>query len=453
MKKKYVLMIAAGLCMAFLIGCGKKSDESIVKKKSADNVKSYESMEDDRKDTEDDGKGTEEKEDDPLRKLLGAPEHYTNHASYQDGELVVDTDADIILPEVSSINTYAVSAKKFNQEMVDTVSNAFLENANIYSTRTYVDPYGTVSSENGAVLPDIHAVNEERFRFGGVAEAADGNYDIDIEYVAPPETAFNLYRHKKDLVTDSQEYKNWRDASSLLDVEENGEIRLTEDDVKEFLDVSVEDAQKVAEEKVEKLGWGLELYGWEYAVFHRSGGEVKRDNVSDAGYLFHFTRKQDGIPVTYTESYGGSVEDMESTWDPWSYERCDVIVGGDGIQMVKILCPYDVGDIQTENVKLMDFESIIKIYEQMMEVSNTDALKYVKNRTYHIRRITLGYSRVYDPKADDDAGLLVPVWDFFGGYDSESDSEEIKNNGEYSNRSFMTINAIDGTIINRELGY
>lgn len=144
---------------------------------------------------------------------------------------------------------------------------------------------------------------------------------------------------------------------------------------------------------------------------------------------------------------------MDSTLTPWSYERCDVIVGKDGIENVEIVNPYEVGAVQTEHVKLMDFESIAKIYEQMMEVSNADITKYETNRTYHIKRIVLGYSRIYDPTADNDSGLLVPVWDFIGGFDVKSDEGESTNNGEYSNQSFMTINAIDGTVIDRGLGY
>ena len=173
----------------------------------------------------------------------------------------------------------------------------------------------------------------------------------------------------------------------------------------------------------------------------------------DGGYYFHFTRELDGAPLTYTDSYGGALEDMDSTLEPWGYERCDVVVGDDGIQSVEICCPYEVGEMQTENVKMMDFDSIIKIYEQMMEVSNADISKFEEQRTYHIRKITLGYSRIYDPTTDNDTGLLVPVWDFFGGFDTKSDGYESKNSGEHSNQSVLTINAVDGTVINRELGY
>ena len=117
------------------------------------------------------------------------------------------------------------------------------------------------------------------------------------------------------------------------------------------------------------------------------------------------------------------------------------------------LVSYEIGDVQTEHVKLMDFDSVINIYEQMMEISNADLTEWEKIRTYHIRKITVGYTRIYNPEADSTSGILVPVWDFFGEFDSETDEETEKRSGEHSVRSMMTINAIDGSLIDRELGY
>ena len=101
----------------------------------------------------------------------------------------------------------------------------------------------------------------------------------------------------------------------------------------------------------------------------------------------------------------------------------------------------------------MSFDEITKIYEQMMEVSNADVSEMEKKRTYHIKKISLGLTRIYDPNTDNDTGLLVPAWDFFGGFDVEDEEYSFTNSGEYSTRSYMTINAIDGTVIDRELGY
>ena len=502
MKRKYSSMVVAGLCIAFLTGCQETPEDAIVRQKGADSVKSYESAKENAQ------AGTS------LRELLGAPEHYANNASYEGGGLVIDTDADVILPEADTISTYAVTAMEVNQDMIDTVTNAFFDDAKFYSSHTYdqwtkqdyqddinrlkkyksegnLDPYEHGTDENGQPqfnIDELIARDEEDMRtapdeitkeevkpsfgleywdgkgeervkdvdedcFFGVVETAQGNYDYMISYGLAPDISFKISKDKDDIVADPREFAEWIETSYLLGGEENGEIRLTEDDVKGMLDISMEDAQKIAEEKVEKLGWGLEVYNWDYAVFHHGEGGARKESILEAGYLFHFTRKVDEIPVTYTDEYGGGLEDMDSTLTPWSYERCDVIVGKDGIEKVEIYNPYEVGAVQTEHVKLMDFDSIAKIYEQMMEVSNADITKYETNRTYHIKRIVLGYSRIYDPTTDSDSGLLVPVWDFIGGFDSKNEEYEGTNNGEYSNRSFMTINAIDGTVIDRGLGY
>jgi hypothetical protein len=58
--------------------------------------------------------------------------------------------------------------------------------------------------------------------------------------------------------------------------------------------------------------------------------------------------------------------------------------------------------------------------------------------------------------------LLIPVWDFYGyvelAYNNQSESQYVldeNNMHNYRNHrySFLTINAIDGSIIDRSLGY
>lgn len=233
---------------------------------------------------------------------------------------------------------------------------------------------------------------------------------------------------------------------------ENNNHGISEDTIKEFLDISYEDAKEIAKEKIDMLGWDWKINAWDYSLYC-NGYSISEDSILDAGYIFYFTRVFDGVPVTFTDNYGGGLEEHESTLIPWSYERCEVIVGDDGIQRVEIYSPYDVEGIQTEHVKLMDFESIIKIYEQMMEIANADMTDYFNKNIYHIKKITLGYSRIYDPTVDSTTGIIVPVWDFFGGCDSECEEYVDKNSGEHSKESFLTINAIDGTVIDRGLGY
>lgn len=56
-------------------------------------------------------------------------------------------------------------------------------------------------------------------------------------------------------------------------------------------------------------------------------------------------------------------------------------------------------------------------------------------------------------------GVLVPVWDFFGSFEGFYTEEQQAQGapetfGNYdTNMSYLTINAIDGSVIDRGLGY
>ena len=72
-----------------------------------------------------------------------------------------------------------------------------------------------------------------------------------------------------------------------------------------------------------------------------------------------------------------------------------------------------------------------------------------------IKDVRLGYTRIYDPGADNTTGLLVPVWDFFGSREihTEYEGEAIEYTIGDKSMSHLTVNAVDGTIIDRSLGY
>lgn len=496
MKKKYRAALAVGLCMGILAGCQQTPENSIVKQKNADNIKKYETS-----------KGS-------IQEMVQAPERYVNKASYEDGVLVIDTDAEVIVPEVEAVHTYKVSAQEANQELIDKVTKIFFEGDKIYHTYSYdeitkswyqeeitrlkkykaegnMDPYEYGTDENGELhfnIDEVIAFDEEKMadapdevqkievkpmfglewesgkgeetekivdetEFRGVVETSQGIYNYNImDETNTKDLKISIEKRRDDL-PDPRMFSIWTEARFLMDMEGEGSSPISEDTIKKLLGISYEDAEQAAKEKIEQLGWDWQMTDWDYSVFRYGEGDIKEESLLDGGYIFYFSRVIDGVPITFTDSYGGALEDMDSTVTPWSYERCEVIVGDDGIQKVEIYNPYVMDGIQTEHVKLMDFDSIIKIYEQMMEVSNAEVTEFEKQRTYHITRAQLGYSRVYDPNADNTSGILVPVWDFFGGFDSEIDGYVRKNTGEHSKQSFMTINAIDGTVIDRDLGY
>lgn len=61
----------------------------------------------------------------------------------------------------------------------------------------------------------------------------------------------------------------------------------------------------------------------------------------------------------------------------------DLVVNKDGVEYLEFDNRYDEGEVKTENLKLLSFDEIMKIYEKMMLVQNADILNYEQERTYH----------------------------------------------------------------------
>ena len=69
-----------------------------------------------------------------------------------------------------------------------------------------------------------------------------------------------------------------------------------------------------------------------------------------------------------------------------------------------------------------------------------------------ITDVRLSYMRVRE-KDNLDEGKLIPVWDFFGSRDIYQDGGTEPYTEDQANMSFLTVNAMDGTIIERNRGY
>jgi hypothetical protein len=424
------------------------------------------------------------------------------------GKLQILTDADVEIPEASKVSAISVSQHPLDQALMDQVTEAFLPDAVFYSQESYyqptkpelqkkleelkgylaegnLDPYGYGTDEDGNLVYDIYNAIEnaenayeeapeekqlqevpaklnlekedgqggtyiDENRFMGTAKTEDGKwYDYAVfGYSSMPVNIriSRLYEEFSNLDTSF-----WAGYGGLKDTTEVPD----EETIKNDIGISFEEAKKLADEKVAKLNIPDMVMGeWEYALLWNSdtetGGYTREKQIA-AGYQFHYVRKINKIPITYTMEYGGGLESMESEMETWCYEVLDLVVNADGVEYLEFDNRYDEGEVKTENLKLLSFDEIMKIYEKMMLVQNADTLNYEQERIYHINRITFGYTRIYEPASDPKNGILVPAWDFFGGFESTYEGVTSTNNMTY--QSYLTINAIDGSIIDRNLGY
>ncbi len=95
-----------------------------------------------------------------------------------------------------------------------------------------------------------------------------------------------------------------------------------------------------------------------------------------------------------------------------------------------------------ENASLLSFAEAAAVFEKMYPVRNAGIEAEVK-----ITEVRFGYARITEQNQNG-SGLMAPVWDFFGvitgaNGDVIDDPEE----------SLLTVNAMDGSVIDRNLGY
>jgi hypothetical protein len=206
-------------------------------------------------------------------------------------------------------------------------------------------------------------------------------------------------------------------------------------------------------------------------------------DTATLNYIYHFTQTMQGIPMNYTDiplnEYrmgGASVingimgEDSSSSSEsdlqdaiysePWPEESLSVSVDNTGLAEFIWLRPEKIGKTVTQNAALLPFDQIEQKFAKAMEyegVFTNDPL--VESRTIQITKISLGLARI--PQKDHVGSyLLVPAWDLYGTCtDKMSDKgkdPDLGPNHEYvynqSNVSYATINAIDGTVIDRSWG-
>lgn len=215
--------------------------------------------------------------------------------------------------------------------------------------------------------------------------------------------------------------------------------------------MSEQQALELAIRAIEKLGLvDLTCTGKRMAALYNP-----RLDASDAQrrglYEFMFTRSVNGAVLTFTNDEGmGLPNDPDNTAKPWMYERLRIFIDDEGIFALQWDSPYTVDEIQNESATLLPFDRIIKIFERMIVVKNEqsgDAGSFVGEQAIEIKEIRLGLMRVKEKDADG-SGVLVPVWDFFG-----TQTLGDRTIGQDGYQSLLTINAVDGGIIDRNLGY
>lgn len=443
-----------------------------------------------------------------IAQQVQAPEHYT--ADLVAGDVHVKVDAQVVVPDGEGFKTYRVKARPFEQADYDTVSHTLLKDEGLWERdlETMADSYGLTREEiersvaqKEEEIATARATGPEAVKFyeakvGKDLEVIEQELDvlkdrledapIEPTIVEVPAVVTVNAEHVEGqnnegkneagwlegyATVDGKDYavtlnnivqENWRWNSFqvLKEEEESGYFHayysfsgLT-DAQKESAAFSTDDVKAEAAEAVAAMGFtDFAPAGEEYYAIYGNEEEYGsvRGAVKRIAYGIHFTRVFDGIPVTYTSETGTTMEDGDDL--VWPYENMTLVYDEDGLVNFIWENPYEVEKVSDEYLFLLPFSEVQNTFEEMILKKYQDWIDGAQMKLdFQINEVRLGYMRV---REDGNAGeaTMIPVWDFIGTRGIAYEGEEAAYDESSIFNSWITVNALDGTIIDRDLGY
>jgi hypothetical protein len=221
-----------------------------------------------------------------------------------------------------------------------------------------------------------------------------------------------------------------------------------------------ESAITTADEFIKSLGLTeMKLFAVGAMPYSSNAEDLDANSYDDLNKCFtlYYTRHINDVPFTYINSRAFALEDMPKYAESWADECVQIKVADIGVVGFDYKSPLEMKEKLSENTELLPFDKIKERFVQQIELSGSyNKGEKIVSRTITIDKVVLGYAKI-PVKDSPTESMLVPVWDFYGTsmdkYDSSlSDPNWNENNERFVDDfcySFLTINAIDGSVVER----
>ena len=482
--KRILCTLMSIIMIASLVACQPTPDKPVVIQKDADRLLN----------SARNGAGEEW-----LREQYGIPEHY--QYEFKEGKLSISVDARVIVPDSDRMPIYRVRQTAFTQEIVDSFYQELIGDTEMWlyqspSKEDILDQILRVKRQIAEIeanpqsadeyfdLAFYESTLEELDELMELAsdtvqqERADGQlretYDIywnttysGFEALQKPYKHFGenndtAYGKQFSVRNDTEKnifYIIYGDGAQLLP--ENPFYNAPSLPVAADTDVSADTLAKAGlkpSEAVAMVKAFLDRAGVDMVVdsiYLRSNAQVwvNDGNVRPAdSYLYdvNCVRVVDGYNCSFVMDGSDPINDGVAP--PWGYERLFFSVNNQGIVRAIWLDPIEVIEKVIDDTQLMPFSEISEIFERMMRIKFAPHALAHDKADFEINRITLSLHRIVE-KDSNETGLLIPAWNFYGKLTTTYSNMGESYTSEDTAYSFMTINAIDGSVIDTEKGY
>lgn len=369
-----------------------------------------------------------------IRQQVGAPESYQAEYQSNTGLTRITVDARVIVPDAESVNTYAVSSRDVTAEDAKRIALAAVP-----GTVWGQDWLRDADWDGGLDAPREVTNEAYGYRFANYAYHLNAAEETKVgSYNWWMSTAFG---EKRLLAQVTYAAQNPYHTNLLM----TSEMSLAEDEALPGQSATLAQSRAAAEAVAQAMQCGFAL--------EREAMVPDEEGTGQYAYWFSFTRQIDGIPVTRTNN--SALQDEEEVRNQ-SYEsspKCELltcVVDQGQVVYADLTNPWEIGERRTSDAKLLGFEEIMGIFGTVSPLTIQSQEGDMSYRTYQnawqITESRLGYMPVL---LRDGGGKweLRPVWDFIGIHTSSFTYDDRPGNVA------LTIDAIDGTVIDRNYGY
>ncbi len=431
------------------------------------------------------------KGDDTLEKIIQAtpmpentnsvqmPNNWQEVEQSKVGNFEINIDAQISVPNASSYSVYEIAPVPFTEDQIAGICSVLFDGREIYelNKERSKEEYQDIIFEQKVYLAELQrhkddsSLSEEEYN----DEVNRVNRLIEkysTEYENAPDT---VIRTPIDGIEFS-DFEAWDGINIMSKMDDgkwdylrvaNGENNLGNNlvyyidsmerdlapqifqgDCIDGLALSLKDAETLSNGLIEKMGLS-DKYSI-YAVY------TEGYNKSET-YMIRYAMTLEGVKESLIDGnwggnsavYADQAETIEGHSEeyrePWSYGYIEINVKEDGIKSFIWQRPGEIVKTINQNVTMLSFEEVQKIFKNQISIQDFE-IGQSNVIDIKINKAALSLMRVPIQNTFDEYYLL-PVWDFFG--------EITYTNGTIlvNDDSFLTINAIDGSSIDRNKGY
>ncbi len=400
-----------------------------------------------------------------LAEAAGAPETYKDSYANEKGDVTVKIDAKIELPPVNALPAVRVNVRGFSQEQADRLAEYFLKGAPVFTEDMSVQTKEEIQQQMAftrgqqqyeELEKQYEEAPEQRKRTPATTKLNETPDGTDLRIIAElgkdEPAVFGVSNYREYYYIFSFQNDGKGDYDSFPVTENKGELP-------RGMKMTREEAEASVMQCLSTLGIDdMRIESVKTATFYTDWNKMHNKDYEATAkqcYAFTLVRMVGGVPLTNisgssqleTDDPNVPVPQQPGFDCPHDPESLDIYVDDTGIVRVEWRNPSEEAAVLSEHVALMPFDEVVKKAKENMFFKNYTA--YGSTAEISITSIRLGMMRI---ALKDKPGeyLIVPVWDFIGdqkySFDDHDDPEPF-------DQSFVTINAIDGSMIRRDWGY